>query len=83
MNNKTWPHYQLTPTRYKQPVQIDPATRLRLADPCELYYGKQNNVGWRFVINNSGFAQVGPIYKTKAELLADLPRYAESWGFLL
>jgi hypothetical protein len=26
-------------------------------------------------------ASVGPLYKSKAELLEDLPRYAKTWGY--
>ena len=38
---------------------------------------------WRVIdLHDAGReAVVGPIYKTKAELLADLDRYAASWGY--
>lgn len=40
---------------------------------------------WQFVWTEGACSnQVGPIYATRAELLADLNRYAaESWGFTL
>jgi hypothetical protein len=34
---------------------------------------------WRIVATDTN-AVVGPIYKTKAELLADLARYAKDYG---
>ena len=34
---------------------------------------------WRIVALDTG-ATVGPIYQTKMELLADLPRYAKDYG---
>jgi hypothetical protein len=39
-------------------------------------YAKVGNV-WRFVVD--GDAVVGPQYASKAELLADLPRYASEY----
>jgi len=44
----------------------------------------QTPAGWRVVdCHEPGrFADVGPIYATRAELLADLDRYAsETWGY--
>lgn len=49
----------------------------------ELGYVKIDNACWQFIDLNQPdrMAQVGPHYKTKVELLADLERYArESWG---
>lgn len=77
---KNWPFYKLTPTRYQIPAVYEIGTRNKISDECNIYYGKQNKVGWRFVVENGGFAQVGAIYATKAELLADLPRYAGTWA---
>ena len=38
---------------------------------------------WRFVDTETK-AAVGPIYKTKSEMLADLERYArDNWGIIL
>jgi hypothetical protein len=34
---------------------------------------------WRFIHTETG-AQVGPYYTSKAELLADLERYAQAFG---
>lgn len=46
----------------------------------ELGYRKTMPGLWRFVDAETG-ADVGPQYRTKAELLADLERYArDSWG---
>jgi len=44
----------------------------------ELGYRKTGNV-WRIVDRSTGEA-VGPQYRTRAELLADLPRFAEQFG---
>lgn len=44
----------------------------------ELSYAKTGNV-WRFVDNSTGRV-VGPSYRTKAELLADVERYAKLFG---
>jgi hypothetical protein len=52
-----------------------------------LKYGNSNPAGkplWRvYDCHEIGTpAAVGPLYASKAELLADLPRYArESWGY--
>jgi hypothetical protein len=36
---------------------------------------------WRFVALDGTPATVGPLYRSKDELLSDLPRYArEAWG---
>lgn len=78
MSSKQWPFYKLTPTRYRIPAQY--VLGEKVADECNIYYGKQDKVGWRFVVENDGFAQVGAIYKTKDELLADLPSYASQWA---
>lgn len=63
----TWPHYPLT------------ATRFTSAD-IAIYIGHQPQVGWRFVVKQEDYRQVGPIYATKDEILADLPRYAGTWA---
>lgn len=48
----------------------------------ELSYMQQDRNLWRFVFTGDGAeATVGPQYRTKAELLADLERYAREWGF--
>jgi len=44
----------------------------------ELGFEKQGNI-WRFVTTEDG-ATVGPQYRTKAELLGDLYRYAKLYG---
>lgn len=77
---KKWEHYTLTPTRYGKPAEY--VLGEKIADSCKLYIGKQPNVGWRFVVDNGGFAQVGSIYKTKDEILADMERYASTWGLV-
>lgn len=48
----------------------------------ELLYGNLGKRhGWSFFTNEPHPARVGPIYATRAELLADLTRYArENWG---
>ena len=49
-----------------------------------IYYWKQSPGLWRFVHgcgHEDNFAVVGNQYRTKDEILADLPRYAESWGY--
>jgi hypothetical protein len=46
----------------------------------ELDYEKQGNV-WRCLDASTGQA-VGPLYKTRAELLADLERYAHAGGWI-
>jgi hypothetical protein len=59
-------------------------TRTRYAG---LAYGNTNPAGtplWRFVDVHEGEDKartVGPQYGTKTELLADLERYAKSWGY--
>ena len=78
--SKKWEFYKLTPTRYCIKAVYELGTTNKIADECNIYFGKQDKVGWRFVVENDGFAQVGAIYKTKAELLADLPRYAATWA---
>ena len=46
----------------------------------ELKFAQIDNGEWSFFATDTE-SRVGPIYKTKAELLADLTRYAkESWG---
>jgi hypothetical protein len=45
----------------------------------ELSYCQHGRELWRFVDNQSG-ATVGPHYRTKAELLSDLERYATLFG---
>ena len=43
-------------------------------------YGRISGTEWSFFATETG-SRVGPIYRTKAELLADLHRYArDSWG---
>jgi hypothetical protein len=76
-----WPHYKLSPTRYRLAAQYQYGKfGDKISDECNIYYGKQPGVGWRFVVENDGYAEVGLIYKTKDELLADLPRYAAQWS---
>ena len=45
----------------------------------ELSFYRQDEGVWRFVDNSTG-AAVGPQYRTRAELLADLPRFADLFG---
>lgn len=45
----------------------------------ELAYEDQGPQVWRFIDTSTNRA-VGPIYATRAELLADLPRYANQFG---
>ncbi len=45
----------------------------------ELGYAHDGPSLWRFVDLDSG-NRIGPQYRTRAELLADLDRYAESFG---
>lgn len=79
--SKAWPYYPLSATRYSEPAKRDHVTGAIISDACAIHYGKQPNVGWRFVVLCDGtYSQVCAIYPTKAELLADLPRYAEQWG---
>ena len=51
-----------------------------------LRYANTNPAGspvWRVIdAHDAGrLAAVGPVYQSKAELLADLPRYAATWGY--
>jgi hypothetical protein len=51
-----------------------------------LGYANTNPAGvalWRVIDQHDKGreASVGPLYKSKAELLADLPRYAATWGY--
>jgi hypothetical protein len=46
---------------------------------AELGYMKQGTALWRIIAVDTGNA-VGPFYATKAELLADLARYAKDYG---
>ncbi len=45
----------------------------------ELGYAKHTPTLWRIVSTDDG-STIGPHYRTKGELLADLPRYAEEYG---
>jgi len=58
-------------------------TRFQLPDGQKLGYEKQGSNLWRIMSIDPGSppAAVGPHYKTKAELLADLDRYAKEFGF--
>ena len=44
----------------------------------ELAYEKHGTI-WRIIATDTNQA-IGPFYKTKAELLADLTRYASEYG---
>lgn len=67
---KRWEFFPLTATRYA-------------AVGAALFFGRQSGGQWRFVVQDgSGFAQVGPQYATKDELLSDIGRYAASWGMV-
>ena len=79
--SKTWPHYKLTPTRFKLPTKRDPKTGEVVYDACQLFFGKAGPGRWRFVVNQLGYSECGETYCTKDELLADMNRYAEAWGF--
>jgi hypothetical protein len=56
-----------------------------------LVYGNMGNGVWSFFVADfkaNGFrgidkapSRVGPVYSSKTELLADLPRYAASYGY--
>lgn len=60
-----------------QPVQWLTFHHTRFA---ELKYAQISRQEWSFFATDTE-SRVGPIYRTKAELLADLTRYAkESWG---
>jgi hypothetical protein len=80
MSREGWPFFPLTESRFSEPDEYN-SVRVKVCDAITLYYGKQPNVGWRFVVKQDGYRMVGQIYKTKAELLADIERYAKSWGF--
>lgn len=45
----------------------------------ELAYTKTGPALWRIVDADTG-AAIGPLYASKMELLADLPRYAKDYG---
>ena len=45
----------------------------------ELGYRKDSDTLWRIVDKSSG-AAIGPHYRTKGELLADLDRFARDFG---
>jgi hypothetical protein len=49
----------------------------------ELGYSQFGPGLWRFItLQDGGCSPVGPHYRTKAELLSDLDRYAtEVWGY--
>lgn len=65
----------------RHPFSVTP-TRFKTADGQTLSYMKFSG-DWRLVhgVPGSADAMVGPIYRTKAELLADLDRYAKEFGF--
>ncbi len=50
-----------------------------------LGYANTNPAGkslWRVIdLHDDRNAAVGPLYETKAELLADFDRYAKTWGY--
>lgn len=50
---------------------------------CALGYRQDLPTLWRIYVRDAEcqWAAVGPHYRTKSELLADLDRYARSWGF--
>lgn len=58
-------------------------TRFRQDDGQRLVFAKLRD-HWRIMVYNApndGPHGVGPLYATKAELLADLTRYALEYGF--
>ena len=58
-------------------------TRFELPDGQKLAFDKFGPYHWQFIhidIDKTK-SQIGPIYKTKSELLADLGRYATEFGF--
>ena len=58
------------------------ATSLRQTRFPELRYMQQSPGLWRFVyVGDGSESTVGPQYRTMAELLADMERYAREWGF--
>ena len=68
----------LTATRYTAPQIKEGGVVLQ--DPCALMYGLQPGIGWRVVVEQSGYGLIGRPYKSKDELLSDLPRHAAQWG---
>jgi hypothetical protein len=72
------PSWPLRETRFK--AGQERAMGIVLQDPIALYYGRQPGAGWRFVVEQGGFATVGPAYATETELLSDMTRYASTWG---
>ena len=62
---------------YKQPEFTEHPTRY-----AELGYWNPSRGMWRIFATDGGpwRATIGPIYHTKAELLADLDRYARDYG---
>ena len=65
-------------------MEKDPTyLRFQTEDGQRLGYLKLDTHCWRFTHREAdgGWATVGPIYQTKAELLADATRYAEQFGF--
>ena len=62
-------------------------TRFEATDGQKLYFGNFGRAHWQFVSYDPSmptglkFAPVGPIYKTKTELLCDADRYAHEFGF--
>lgn len=79
MSHTTFDFFPLSASRFSEPAKYEGGECVM--DAITLHYGKQPKVGWRFVVEQAGFNVVGLVYPTKAELLADLPSYAESWGF--
>ena len=66
--------------------KIPTSTRFELPDGQRLAYINYDGA-WRIVHIDSSISRqlrnafVGPVYRTKAELLADLDRYAKEFGF--
>mgnify|MGYP001559394931 CR=1 FL=1 len=61
------------------------STRFELSDGQKLAFTRWGH-DWRIVhidpsVKGNQGAFIGPIYKSKAELLADLDRYAKDFGF--
>ncbi len=48
-----------------------------------LVYGRLDKKTWSFFIDDGdgSYHQTGPHYRTKDNLLADMTRFAEEWGF--
>lgn len=72
---------QVGPNRFEQAMAVRPT---RFAGIGYANFGARH---WQFVdmespcaSNPCGFSQVGPLYPTKAELLADAPRYCAEYG---